>query len=92
MPTSTATCISWPNAANVFGSLRPTAPCSTSSAGTTTLSSTTEPLNVARWPNASQSCPTCTPGAVRGTYAITVASSSSCAKTGIHCAVSAPVA
>ena len=68
MPTSTATCISCPNARErVRLAAGPIAPCSTThAAGTATSSSTVVPLNVARWPNAFQSWSTCTPGASRG--------------------------
>lgn len=91
MPASMAACISCAN-----GPCKAGVSCSfqagnTLSASTRTLSNSTVPLAVVRWPKLDQSSTTVRPAAPRSSSTVTSRSSVSSALVGIQCAYSAPV-
>ncbi|MNT37772.1 hypothetical protein D3C72_1739280 [compost metagenome] len=69
MPTSMAACRIWAKGPTVVGRSKAAWKDTRSSVRTGTLSKTTEPLPVVRWPKPDQSSITVSPGALRETKA-----------------------
>ncbi|MCY1446681.1 hypothetical protein D9M71_632640 [compost metagenome] len=91
MPASMAAWISCDTEPWMFGTSASRPLCSSRSPATGTLSSSTVPLAVVRWPKPDQSSTICRPGAPRSTKPSTARPSSSMALTATQWANSAPV-